>query len=315
MRPTRRQCQVALGVIWLLCAALQYQPFMFSRQFGSQALYPAGDGSPIWISGPLHWSADLTADHRILLNAVYATIQLLIALGLFWRRTATASLLFSLPWVLAVWWLGEGVGGLFAGAASPLMGYPGAVILYGVAAVLLLPSRSDSVVDSVAEGSPLGRLGSGTVWVLLWGGAVVEMLVPADRTHDAVGSMVVGMGGGEPHWLASVNSSVGNAFLGHSDLIAFLVAAAMVLIAVAPFTPPAFARSGLVLAVVLALGIWVVGQDFGMIFTGTATDPNTGPLLVLLAAIYWPGRVSAPARRTMSSTALRRSADYSRITA
>jgi len=34
---------------------------------------------------------------------------------------------------------------------------------------------------------------------------------------------------------------------------------------------------------VLALGIWVVDQDFGGLFTGHAANPNTGPLFALMA--------------------------------
>jgi hypothetical protein len=43
-------------------------------------------------------------------------------------------------------------------------------------------------------------------------------------------------------------------------------------------------------AIALALVIWLVGEDLGDIFTGRGTDPNTGPLLVLLALAYWPRR-------------------------
>ena len=50
------------------------------------------------------------------------------------------------------------------------------------------------------------------------------------------------------------------------------------------------ARPALVLAVALALCIWVAGEDFGGILTGHATDPNSGPLLILLAAAFWPPR-------------------------
>jgi len=39
---------------------------------------------------------------------------------------------------------------------------------------------------------------------------------------------------------------------------------------------------------VLSLSYWVLGQGFGGILTGTATDPNSGPLFVLLAAILYP---------------------------
>ncbi len=41
---------------------------------------------------------------------------------------------------------------------------------------------------------------------------------------------------------------------------------------------------------IAGLAIWVVGENFGGILTGTGTDPNSGPLLMLLAAAYWPLR-------------------------
>ena len=44
------------------------------------------------------------------------------------------------------------------------------------------------------------------------------------------------------------------------------------------------------LALVVAAAIWVVGEAFGMILAGGATDPNSGPLLALLALAYWPAR-------------------------
>jgi hypothetical protein len=34
---------------------------------------------------------------------------------------------------------------------------------------------------------------------------------------------------------------------------------------------------------VLALAIWVIGQDFGLLNTRQATDPNTAPIIALMA--------------------------------
>ena len=39
---------------------------------------------------------------------------------------------------------------------------------------------------------------------------------------------------------------------------------------------------------VTAAVIWVLAQGFGGILTGHGTDPNTGPLLIVLAAAFWP---------------------------
>jgi hypothetical protein len=61
------------------------------------------------------------------------------------------------------------------------------------------------------------------------------------------------------------------------------------------FLPAPAARVTLVVAVVLAALIWVFGEALGAIFTGTGTDPNSGPLLALLALAYWPARAAAPA--------------------
>jgi hypothetical protein len=41
--------------------------------------------------------------------------------------------------------------------------------------------------------------------------------------------------------------------------------------------------------------IWVFGEALGGILTGVGTDPNSGPLLALLALAYWPLRTAVPA--------------------
>ena len=138
----RRRLQITLGVLWLLDAALQYQPYMFTRAFATQTLAPTAQGNPAPIAGSITWAAGLVADHPVATNAVFATAQLLLALGFFWRPTVKTALAASLVWSLAVWWLGEGFGGVLTGDANPLTGAPGAVILYALAAVLLWP-RAD----------------------------------------------------------------------------------------------------------------------------------------------------------------------------
>jgi hypothetical protein len=41
---------------------------------------------------------------------------------------------------------------------------------------------------------------------------------------------------------------------------------------------------------VLAPAIWVVGQDLGQLHSGQATDPNTAPIIALLAIAILGGR-------------------------
>jgi hypothetical protein len=56
-----------------------------------------------------------------------------------------------------------------------------------------------------------------------------------------------------------------------------------------------------VLAIVVALVIWVAAEALGGILASGATDPNSGPLLVLLALAYWPARATADRDRAAAA--------------
>jgi hypothetical protein len=47
-------------------------------------------------------------------------------------------------------------------------------------------------------------------------------------------------------------------------------------------------RFTLVLGIVTFVFIWVATENFGGILAGGATDPNSGPLVIILALSYWP---------------------------
>ena len=57
----RRGLQIALGGLWLLDAALQYQLSMFTRTFPAMMLAPAGMGEPAFVSGPVLAASRLIA--------------------------------------------------------------------------------------------------------------------------------------------------------------------------------------------------------------------------------------------------------------
>lgn len=296
----RRLLTLVLGGVWLLDAALQFQPYMFTLAFPQDVIQPAGQGSPAWVEGPVNWSASLLSSNITLWNGLFATTQLLIAVGLLWRPTRKLALLVSMAWALGVWWMGEGMGGIFAGPTSPLMGLPGGALLYAVIAVLVWP-RDTATGESVATASYLGRDGSRVLWLVLWVGFAVESVFPGNAGPDDMASVISGMADGEPAWVQSINNWASDATMGRGTTLSVLLSLICLFIALAVFAR-SLIKPALVISAVVSLAIWVLAEDFGGIFSGSGTDPNTGPLLVLLAACYWPLAAVTAAPRSQDAT-------------
>jgi len=270
---TVRKLQLALAALWLLDGILQYQPFMFNRGF-AQMLTGVAQGNPAPVAGPITWSATLIGHHLVLTNTAFATIQVGIGLGIAFRRAARVALVASIGWAVAVWWLGEGLGGLLTGAgASPLTGSPGAVIVYALLAAVLLP-----VPRGVAR----------VLWFVLWAGEAACALLPASRAPRFTSSTLTAAAGQSgPPGTAWLDSRLAGALAGHGLVVSLVLAVLCGAVAVSVYLPERLARAGVLTAIGLAALIWLA-EGFGGIFTGSGTDPNSGPVLALLAVAYWP---------------------------
>lgn len=284
---SRRKLQLALGVVWLLDGILQYQPFMFSKGF-SQMLAGTAQGNPVLVASPITWSAGLIGHHLAVFNAIFATIQVALGLGIAWRPTVKITLAASVAWSLGVWWFAEGLGGVLTGKASPVNGAPGAVIIYSLLAVLLWPADRDGAAPFVA-GRAVGRRVAQAIWLLLWASLAFLVLQPASRAPRAISGMISGMASGQPGWLAWIDTHGASALSGHGLLASIVLAVLLVIVACGTYLPSRAARAAIVLAIVLAAVIWLA-EGLGGIFTGGGTDPNSGLLLALLAVAFWPGR-------------------------
>ena len=289
----RRVLQLVLAAIWLLDGVLQYQGFMFTKGFNQMLAETAG-GNPAVIAKPITWDATLIDHHMVLLNAIFATIQLLLGLGIAFRPTLRVALAASVLWSLAVWWLGEGLGGVLNGGASPLNGAPGAVILYALLAVLLWPANR-GLPAPFAAAQAVGAHVARALWAVLWLSLAYFALTPGNRAPQGVNGMIAGMESGEPTWLQDLQKGAASLVAGQGLAASVVLAVALVLIAAGVYLPAAMAKAALVLAIVVSAFIWVFGQAFGGILATGATDVNSGPLLALLALAYWPARAVAPA--------------------
>ena len=279
----RRSLQIALALVWLLDGALQLQPFMFGKHFVTAFLIGTQSGNPQMIKSPMGWVAHLVLHNPAFFNSVFALIQLSLAIGLLWRPTVKRALAASILWSLAVWWFGEGTGGVFSGG-TPVMGYPGAVLLYALIALFVWPTERAST--SVATSGALGDGAAKALWLILWASFVRFLLLAANRSPQGLNQALAAMAPGEPGWEKSIDNHLARALANHGTQVSLGLALLCAIVAVVVFVP-ALLKPGLIVAAVVAL-CWWVAQDFGAVFTSQGTDPNTGPLLVLLAATFWP---------------------------
>jgi len=135
------------------------------------------------------------------------------------------------------------------------------------------------------RGGLLGVRGARIAWAALWLVMAYLWLLEADSsanaTRDAINAAPSGMG-----WLSSVHGWVAAGARGNGLLIALLLALVTAVIGVA--VAANWRTRGLLwAAIVLNLAYWVLGQGFGGIFAGNATDPNAGvPFVLLAVAMY-----------------------------
>jgi hypothetical protein len=284
----RRALQLGLAASWLLDGVLQYQGAMYVKAF-SDMLAGSAAGNPGWIATPITWDANLVQHNLALLNTIFATIQLLLGIGIAFRPTVKAALAASVAWSVGVWWFGEGLGGVLNGGASPLNGAPGAVIIYGLIAVLLWPADRAAPAPFVAA-KAVGAHVARALWAVLWLSLAYFALTPANRAPQGMNAMIAGMESGEPGWVTALMRGAASLVAGQGLAASIVLAVALVLIALGVYLPAPAAKVTLVLAIVVSAVIWVFAQSFGGIMAGGATDPNSGPLLILLALAFWPLR-------------------------
>ena len=261
-----RGAQTVLGLIWLLDAGLQFQSFMYSRGF-IQMLTAMAPGQPHWLGSSIDWGANVAAGNLGFYNTAFALIQVAIGLGLLYSRTVKQALLLSFA---------EAFGMLFMNMASPLTGAPGGVIIYALIGLLIWPGGK--------PGGLLGIQGARVMWAALWLLMAYLWLLQsssgANAIHDMINAAPSGMS-----WLSSMQDGFASITAGNGFVFAAILSVLSAVIGVG--VNWRFAKDLLALSVMLNALYWLVGQGFGGIFQGGATDPNSAPLFVLLAYVLY----------------------------
>jgi hypothetical protein len=260
---------------------------MFTRGFATQIIAPTGQGQPGVVSGPVHLGSTIIAANPVVWNVLFAGIQVLLGVGLILARGRAArfALAASIGWALGVWYLGEGLSGLASGHASLVSGAPGSALLY---AILAGAAWSRSGTSDQAPASWLLP-----AWALLWIVSAGYQLLPGQDTGTALAGLL-SSGGGDPHWLASLDGPVASWVSGNGALAVSGLAAVELLVGVGALSRKTRTWS-LAVGLVIIVAMWVIGQDLGQLYSGQATDPNSAPLIALMAIVLM-GRRSSTAR-------------------
>jgi hypothetical protein len=292
-RDLQRTGLLILATLWVLDAVLQLQPFMFTRgpDGFSGLLRETAAGNPTWIAHTITWNASIVDRQPVLTNTIFAGMQFLIGLGIVWRRTCRAALALSIAWSLAVWWFGEGLGAVFSGGATTFGGGPGGVLFYALLAVLLWPSAPRN--EPFVAARTVGVTAAKATWAVVWTVLAVFSVVGSGRSPRALHDLVADVAGNEPGWLVHLDGSTESLLLHHGAAFAIVLAGVCLVVAAAVYLPPRITKAVLLLATVVFALIWVAMQNFGGILARGATDPNSAPLLMLLALLYWPLTTSA----------------------
>ena len=293
-RDLQRTFRLILATVWLLDAALQLQPFMFTPGPNgfSAMLKGVATGNPSWFHRVVTWNASIVNHQPIATDAVFAGIQFLIAFGIIYKRSCKPALALSVVWAVGVWWFGESAGQIFQGGATPFGGGPGGVLFYAVLAVLLWPSEGSDRPFVAAR--TVGVNAAKVIWAVVWGLLAVLSVVGSGRSPQALHDLVAAVDIGQPGWLARIDRSSESLFLHHGSTVAVVLAIVCLMAAFAVFLRPQITQVMVVVATVLFALIWVAVQNFGGILAGGATDANSGLLVILLCLIYWPLTTTEP---------------------
>jgi hypothetical protein len=288
-----------LGVLWLIDGFLQLQPQMFTMNMINGIMTPIVQGQPGPIAASLNWIIIMVTENLALFNLLIAVVQIAIGLGLLVgsrkypaSRMVKWAVIVSIFWALIVWYGGEGMSMLLTGQASILTGAPGAVLLYPLLGLAIYPRRGAEIREQGQEA--VGILSrQHLLWGLaaFWFFAALLQLQPywwqPEQISQTIGAMS-GMGGLDYIFVDPVLNWLSHT-ISHSEIVlnvALIVVFSALGAGLLLFKNGGL-RSLLVVSIVISFMVWW-GEAFGAIFTGMATDFNSGLLVIIMALACWP---------------------------
>jgi hypothetical protein len=280
---SKRTLCYTLGALWLLDGALQLQSFMFTSGFANQIIAPAATGQPSFVADPVMWNARLIGGHPALFDALFAAVQIALGIGFFIKRAVRPVIVASVAWAVGVWYLGEGLGGVAGPHATALVGAPGAAILYAVLAFAAWPAGSSRPVqETTAPGEQRPERWTIWAWGILWVGSAFLSSLPGNVRASELAAQLTTNASSVPSWLGSIDRLFAAGLRSAGSASVAVIVAIELAIGLIAISNSRLRSAALYAGMMLAAVYWAVGQSFGELFGGQATDPSTGPLVMVL---------------------------------
>ena len=273
-----------LGLLWIIDGLLQAQPPMATSMFVDMDVAANLSSQPHWLVVLLGAGIQAWTTHQITSAVFSVIIQVFIGLAILLgaeRRLGRIGLYVSLVWSIPVWIYGEGLGDVFTGKASWLLGSPGAVVFYVLGAVwLLLPPR----FWKSGQVSRWTRYWAAGLWLFLAG----WQALPGAGYWSSTGLFHIFRNNAfmpQPEvLLAPIVWIMGISRL-HPVFINGIMVAIMAYLGVSLLAKKT-GRLFWMITVLWLLASWWLGQDFGIV-GGVGTDPQSAPLFLLLILGGW----------------------------
>jgi hypothetical protein len=263
---------------------------MFTTNMINSVLLPTLGDQPAPIAASLHFIITMITQHLVFFNLLIAIVQAEIGIFLIAGLWIRGTVILSIIWALIVWYGGEGMNMLLTGQASILTGAPGAVLLYPLVGLLIYPRKATS---GQSEGQGLiSREHFRWIFAGFWIFAALLQLQPFWWQPGQISGVISDMTN-----LGGINSLLVDPLLiplaRLTTPLEVPLNCALIVIFLGLGVGLALARPGqmrplLIASVVLSVLIWWGAQAFGMLFTGMATDFNSGLLILLMTLACWP---------------------------
>ena len=296
---SRKMLQRILGVLWLIDGIIQLFPQMWTMNMVNGIMKPMLNGQPGFVEPSLQFIVTQTTSHLFEVNLLISVVQICLGLGfLFLSDRWVQWLVFaSIVWAFIVWYGGEGMNMLLTGTASVLTGAPGAVLLYPLLGLAIIPRQQST---TASEGAPrkagddglLSRRLLRSILAGFWCFAALLQLQPnwwqQGQISQAIGAMV-GQGGLNTVLVDPVLTQISNATANIETPLNIILIVVFLAIGIGlAVVKDEQVRPFLVASIVMSVLFWYFSQAFGMILTGMATDFNSGLLVVVMALACWP---------------------------